>query len=134
MLDCGRQAGSFFKPRRNFFRHSLPHVLRTIWKTAGGALRPGPPASNKTLLLQTSRLSTSEPIRIFPLSILTGYRSSGRGAGPPRTLPSASNEEPWQGQANLLASDSQWYAHPKCVHWGANASTVLSSFLTTQVE
>src|ERR1700679_1392971 len=78
----------------------------------------------------TGRLTA--PRLTLPSPILTAYRSRGLGAGPLSTLPSMENLEEWQGHRKLPAFASQWYAHPRCVHCGAYATTTPSGFLRSQ--
>src|SRR5580658_1461389 len=64
--------------------------------------------------------------------ILVMKRSSGRGAGPPSTCPSIEKRDVWHGQMKVRLGSSQWYAQPKCVHCGKNATTSLFGCFTTQ--
>ncbi len=44
----------------------------------------------------------------LPPWILVMKRSSGRGAGPPKTLPSMAKTELWQGHTKVWLGPSQW--------------------------
>src|SRR2546426_6038473 len=58
-----------------------------------------------------------------PFSILTGRRSSGRGAGPPTTFPFWSNSLPWQGHLNFFSPPSHRKPQPRCVQMGEKTVT-----------
>src|SRR5512132_3946608 len=54
----------------------------------------------------------------------------GRGGGPDRTFPEASNDPPWHGQTNVEAPSDQARGQPRWVRCGSNAWNEVSLKLT----